>query len=131
MRNRLKDLIIQSTQKCDSTDCNTCKYWNTNDCGAVRIADHLIANGVILPPCKVGDKVYYINTRPHIVLRQNEIYEAKVVRIIALSLGVSLVIHTRGEYGCCETPDIRDWNETVFLTKAQAEQKLKELRENG
>lgn len=26
-----------------------------------QIADHLIANGVILPPCKVGDKVWLIN----------------------------------------------------------------------
>lgn len=25
------------------------------------IADHFIANGVILPPCKVGDKVYIIS----------------------------------------------------------------------
>ena len=25
-------------------------------------ADHLLANGVIVPPCKVGNKVYYINT---------------------------------------------------------------------
>jgi hypothetical protein len=25
-------------------------------------ADHLLANGVIVPPCKVGDKVFYIDT---------------------------------------------------------------------
>ena len=57
MRDKLKNLIIQSTQKCDSTDCNTCKYWNTNDCGAVRMADHLIANGVIISPLTVGDMI--------------------------------------------------------------------------
>ena len=48
MRDRLIELILQSTQKCDSTDCIRCKYWNTNDCGAVRMADHLIKNGVVV-----------------------------------------------------------------------------------
>lgn len=78
-------------------------------------------------PCKVGDTVYYLNTRPHIVFRRNEIYEAKVIRIVVISLGVALVIQTRGEYGCCETPDIKDWDKTVFLTRESAEQALKEL----
>ena len=28
---------------------------------AADIADRLLSNGVIVPPCKVGDKVYYID----------------------------------------------------------------------
>ena len=27
-----------------------------------RLADHLLANGVIVPPCKVGGDVYWIDT---------------------------------------------------------------------
>lgn len=50
-REKLIELIIQSSQKCDSTDCNRCKYWNTNDCGAARMADFLLKNGVIVTPC--------------------------------------------------------------------------------
>ena len=60
-RERLIELLVKSTQKCDSTDCNRCKYWNTNDCGAARMADHILSDGWIRPPCKVGDTVYVID----------------------------------------------------------------------
>ena len=98
------------------------------------LADHLLANGVIVPPCKVGDTVYYINRSYHIELKKDTIYEAKVVRIVTTSLGTSLVIQMRGEWGCIqqsnidciETPDVKDFYRTVFLTKEEAEQALKE-----
>lgn len=38
---------------------------------AEHTADHLLANGVIVPPCKVGDKVYYISAVGNII--ENEI----------------------------------------------------------
>ena len=87
-------------------------------------------------PCKVGDTVYYINRFYHIELRKDTIYKAKVVRIVTTSLGTSLVIQIRGEHGCTElsnidcveTPNIEDFSKTVFLTKSEAEQKLKEMR---
>ena len=100
------------------------------------IADHLIKNGVIVPPCKVGETVYYINRFYHIELRKDTIYKAKVVRIVTNSLGTSLVIQIRDESGCTElsnidcveTPNIEDFSKTVFLTKEKAEAKLKEMR---
>ena len=92
------------------------------------LADHLLANGVIVPPCKVGDTVYYLNTQYHMALYRNKVYEAKVVRIVVTSLGAALVIHIRDESGCCEVPDIRDFGKTVFLTREEAE---KELEERG
>lgn len=95
---------------------------NTN-----QVADHLLANGVVVPPCKVGDMVYYLNTQNHMALYKNTIYEAKVVRIVTTYLGTCLVIQIRDEFGCCEIPDIRDWGKTVFLTKEEAEAKLKEM----
>ena len=82
-RERLIELIVQSTQKCDSTDCNRCKYWNTNDCGAARMADILLANGVIVPPCKVGDTLYRLDYRikrcslHHMYSKGNEYYCAE------------------------------------------------------
>lgn len=92
------------------------------------IADYLLDNGVIVPPCKVGDTVYYINTQYHIALYRNKIYEAKVARIVATSLGVCLVIHIRDESGCCEIPDVKDFGKTVFLTREEAEKALAERR---
>jgi len=42
---------------------------------AQTIADYLLTNGVIVPPCKVGDTVYYIKAEI------SEVCRAKVVRI--------------------------------------------------
>ena len=62
-RERLIELLVKSTQKCDSTDCNRCKYWNTNDCGAARMADNILAEGWTRMPCKPGDIVYVLYPR--------------------------------------------------------------------
>ena len=93
------------------------------------LTDYLLANGVIVPPCKVGDKVYYINRYYHIALYKDKIYEAKVVRIVTTSLGTALVIQIRDESGCTEIPNIKDFGKTVFLTKEEAEKALKERSE--
>lgn len=90
------------------------------------IADYLLENGVIVPPCKVGDTVYYINKRLHIALYLNTIYKAEVVRIVTTRLGTSLVIQIHNEHGCTEIPDIKDFGKTLFLTREDAEKALKE-----
>lgn len=89
-----------------------------------QYADYLLENGVIVPPCKVGDTVWYLNKHPHIALFQNSVYKAEVVRIVTTHLGTSIVIQIKSE-GCCEIPDISDWGKTVFLTKEEAEQALR------
>ncbi len=43
--------------------------------GVNRIADHLLDNGVIVPPCKAGDEVYFYKAET------DEICLAKVIRI--------------------------------------------------
>lgn len=104
-----------------------------------KLADYLLENGVIVPPCKVGDTVYYINRSYHIELKKDNIYEAKVVRIVTTSLGTSLVIHIRGEWGCIqqpnidciETPDVKAFDRTVFLTREEAEKALSEKGKNN
>ena len=45
-----------------------------------QIADHLLANGVIVPPCKVGDTVYVLSQGQGLCMRWN-VYEGKVVDI--------------------------------------------------
>lgn len=90
-------------------------------------ADSLLANGVVVLPCKVDDTVYYFSHRPlNLSVKENTVYEAKVIRIVTTSLGTSLVIQIHNEYGCTEIPDIRSWGISVFATKEEAEQKLKE-----
>jgi hypothetical protein len=82
---------------------------------AEHTADHLIENGVVVPPCKVGDKVYY----PYEY--GNKVLEKTVIKIVIekedrwLDVGVSFL-------------PFENIGKTVFLTKAEAEQKLKEMR---
>ena len=50
MRDRLKKIIDSAKDK----------YLNLLPFESMLLADHLLANGVICPPCKVGDTVYFI-----------------------------------------------------------------------
>lgn len=84
---------------------------------SVGLADYLLANGVMLPPCKAGDTIYFdtykhgesIGIQPH-----------KVVNI-------SIVVSTERPFGCVGA-DIydREFGKTVFLTYKEAENALKE-----
>ena len=85
---------------------------------APHTADDLLANGVIVPPCKVGDKLYQIVDMSHtacksfvsdfpITVLPHQIYYINVVG------GVSAI-------------PFDNFGKTVFLTKEEAEAKLKE-----
>lgn len=50
MRDKLKELIENAPVWKNGTFGEACEF----------VADHLIENGVIVPPCKVGDTVYII-----------------------------------------------------------------------
>ena len=84
------------------------------NCGYVEeqraelLADYLLANGVIVPPCKVGDTVYWYNMGGKIV-------EAKAKAIYFI------VRHPEGfEYKV----SFDDFGKTVFLTREEAEKAL-------
>ena len=52
-RERLIEILLDGVTFTD-------EYKNTARMQAEYVADHLLANGVIVPPCKVGDTVYHI-----------------------------------------------------------------------
>lgn len=109
MRDRLVELIQNAVDGCAI-------YW------AKLIADHLIANGVILPPCKVGDRVYSINAGDKKALKiWIEPSGDKITQIKINSGGY----HFKCWWGYFHLSDI---GKSVFLTKEEAEQKLKEMR---
>jgi hypothetical protein len=68
MRNRLIELIQQATtlylDYLDSLDQNGLI---DTEGRSKFIADHLLANGVIVPPCTTEDTVYWISSDGHIV----------------------------------------------------------------
>ena len=79
---------------------------------AEEMADYLIKNGVIVLPCKVGDKVYELTT-------SEEIEQRKVKDIIYDNEGFRLRLEPYFSYEYY-------LNETVFLTHGEAAQALKE-----
>lgn len=81
-----------------------------------EIAEHLIENGVIVLPCKVGDTVYELTT-------SEEIEQRKVKDIIYDNEGFRLRLEPYFSYEYY-------LNETVFLTHSEAAQALKERISN-
>lgn len=86
------------------------------------VADRLHTEGVIVPPCKVGDKLYAINasqTRVHqYIVTHLEVYESGVKIFGRPS-------YCQQEYWMCWAEDLGDMNGCVFLTREEAEQALK------
>ena len=120
MRDRLAE-IIDGFFGVDSAYFGVDKY---------ELADHLLANGVIVPPCKVGDYVYHIF--------DDNIQAMKMSGGVLCNGGVLMDADCLDEHDMCEcscelegkTCGLRfrytDIGKTVFLTKEEAEQALKE-----
>lgn len=88
------------------------------------IADYLLANGVIVPPCKVGDKVFFVhdmcdeNGKEHVAISNGW--------CVSFSLD-GLWMYCRYEGGLTMWHCIaNDLGENVFLTREEAEKKLEE-----
>ena len=85
---------------------------------AEDLTDYLLANGVIVPPCKVGDNLY----NKYSLIDDNYYWQVARIEIYA------------DESGFIDDSDnwysFSDIGKTVFLTKAEAEKALKE-REQG
>ena len=109
MQDRLIELIHESDLSLDS----------------VRLADHLIANGVIVLPCKVGDTVYSV--------KGNFI---KSDTVVGFHLGrfPTLRGQARKEYLVCYNInylshiDIAQIGKTVFFTREEAEKALAKMK---
>lgn len=117
MRDRLIELIDRADEECKHTkNCESCSgYGKGAQCMNHHIADHLLANGVIVPPCKVGDTVYYIGG-----IHNSLVKSAIVEEIIMNSNGVSdlLVI---SENNVVFENSIK----IFYFTKEEAERALK------
>lgn len=113
MRDRLIELIKKADDEygvvCDRCDKDGYKSYPQYE---EFIADRIIANGAILPPCNVGDTVYYR------YYGGNRVYEGKVTSFIYNSESGWFGMHYDGGYGT--------YGKYVFLTREEAEQALKD-----
>lgn len=56
-RKRLVEILKQNCH-CKNEDCEKCS--SNGICFTHREADHLLDNGIVVPPVKVGQTVYYV-----------------------------------------------------------------------
>jgi hypothetical protein len=115
MRDRLIELLKEAKGKCK--DCGDCVGYGKGDlCGEYLKADHLLANGVIVPPCKVGETVYLADLENKSVWYGN---------LVSYSLDAAhLWFNCHYKCGLNIWHPIEDFGKTVFLTKEEAEKEL-------
>lgn len=112
MRNMLIELIKGSSQYiCD-------------DAALIeRIADHLLANGVIVPPVKIGQTVYVVSRYYGGFWRTHEC-KIDSLTIYEKHMFMTLFDSENLDFGI----EISEIGKTVFLTKELAEKALAERR---
>lgn len=124
MRDRLIELLLQ-------TETFTSDYSEQARQQAEYKADYLLANGVVVPPVKVGDTVFFVD------VICDKIGEEK----IGMEIGevVSFSIQKEGLWAYCRYESgLTYWhfveehfNKKVFLTREEAEKALAERSEKG
>lgn len=126
MANEMRDRLVEilGDEGCiKPIPCDICEYKDFYNCHNYARADRLIENGVRILPCDVGDTVYYLDG--------SIIVESKVH---CISFGGRYGDYKGGQIHIYDsdkdniTVKLDNFGKTVFLTKAEAEQKLKEMR---
>lgn len=129
MKNKLIELLQQADKKCNDTkQCENCiGFGQGNECVNHLIADHLLANGVIVPPCKAGDKAYHLTSVDTLdELNVAEIFEGKVSTV---SIEDKVWIFCRYDNGLNFWYTEKDIGRNLFLTREEAEKALAERSE--
>ena len=111
-RDRLIELVDKAKEEYagDVTDHTETDY----------IVKTLLNEGVIVPPCKVGDKIYMLVTRHTVCF---EYPNGKMQRVENQHTFIKETCLTKANF----FKVLDDFGKTIFLTKEEAEQKLKEL----
>lgn len=119
-RERLVELVVQYKRE---------EHDDLTYCDIELLCDYLLANGVIVPPCKVGQMVYICASLDLDCEKEKiEIWKGEVESV---SLGKDgLWIFCRFECGLTYWYPIKRFVKDVFLTREEAEQALKEREQN-
>ena len=128
-RDRLIELLKETETNPEKTcphyleaDCFKCPYDKGEDCDhEARKADFLLANGVIVPPIEVGQTVW-------ILFSIEKTVESREVESIMRRQKSWTMRFTNGDcFTVWDNAEDEYFGKTVFLTKEEAEEKLKEL----
>lgn len=113
-RKRLVELCENVVMSCKSSLCADCEHNKVDypHCMSEHFADHLLANGIVVPPVKVGQKVYIITEV------SKTITEVAVIGVWQCASNTAIIT----EVGTIHQNSI---GKTVFLTREEAEKMLK------
>lgn len=113
VREKLVELLYDADKACNNKPCVTCKYQDKRFfCKIHFYIDQLIANGVTMLPCKIGDVVWGIKKyNKGQEVKQGIVHQMFFGEDMRLCICVKNVC--RGELGV-----------NVFLTKKEAEAHL-------
>ena len=121
MRDRLIEIFQKRScyyNKCNGP-CSNCGCVTIDDDDIGKLVDDLLANGVVVPPCKAGDMVYFVF---------DDTVEGKFIskqQINDVSTRGIFVSDSLTEENCgCFVP-FSDFGKTAFLSKEEAERALK------
>ena len=120
MKERLVELLSKHQKICNE-NCTGLEK-SCYRCSLEQLADYILADGWTRPPCKVGDKVYVVDyTR-----LGNMIFDCTIEEISHFTYGtyyyLNWGLHIPRFKACQEN----SFGKTVFLTREDAESKLKE-----
>jgi hypothetical protein len=118
MANEMRDRLVESIETARDDWWEKAGHNKTSKASADYIADCLLDDGWIRPPCKVEDKIWYITTS--YMTKIPKVQKGYVEKIIITQNGIDLIADnyvSKLTYG-----------KRSFLTKSEAEQKLKEMR---
>lgn len=119
MQNDMRDRLIDEIVSADISLFGTDKPYPE------VCADHLIAKGVILPPCKLHDKVFVIPTK------ENGLDVITEMKVLGFSISdpenVANCFRIRRTSALFQ-PSFDQFGKTVFLTREEAEKALKESK---
>ena len=115
-RKRLVELL--QSKSCWYNDCETgcdkCGNVGISDADIEKIADHLLDNGIIVPPVKPNTFAYFFI--------RNEVKEGYVREILIDKGGAKIAVCYDGTYFKIFKP--YDFGRTVFLTREEAQKAL-------
>lgn len=124
-RERLIELLCKIECEGEDRRDNGCTFRQDSRCNIIQkldmcmiktIADHLLANGVIVPPVKIGQTVYSIE--PCI----SQVFVGEVYEIFQRRYGMVCRSSRKGYYSLAFPAD--SVGKTVFLTREEAEKAL-------
>lgn len=124
-----KRLVELKSQFVENFDCGDCQPENEKcrKCLSEKEADHLLDNGIVVPPVKVGQTIYY-----HFQFRNKSILpftrKAKVKKIYCSNNKMGFVVDAElidaKEKGIMKSFDFDDFGKTVFTSREDAQKAL-------